>query len=81
MVRDRLFTVEACRARAGERAALLARRMQILAMVSGCLAGHGAGETVRLTPGQFCLFPTCLDPAGLIETDSIFLRIEAGQVD
>ena len=80
LVRDRLFTVEACRARAGERVKLVPHRMQIIAMVSGTLAASGAGETVRLTPGQFCVVPACVDKGVLgVESDSTFLRIEAGQ--
>jgi mannose-6-phosphate isomerase len=80
LVRDPLFTVEVCRLNAGERIALAARKMHIVAVLTGALEAGDSGESIGLSPGEFCLFPASLEKASLVaRAPATFLRIEAGQ--
>jgi mannose-6-phosphate isomerase len=80
LVRDPLFTVEACRLNAGEQINLAPRKMHIVAVLSGSLQAGDSDETTGLAAGQFCLFPASLETAILAAgTPATFLRIEAGQ--
>jgi mannose-6-phosphate isomerase len=80
VVRDRLFTVEACRAEAGASAPLAPGKMQIVAILSGQLQISDTQTTVTVAPGQFCLIPAGLNAARVTAAaPSSFLRIEAGQ--
>jgi mannose-6-phosphate isomerase len=57
LVRDRLFTIENAVLARGEALPLVPGRMQILGVVSGVIAVAGAGETVSVAGGRFCLVP------------------------
>lgn len=79
LVRDPLFTVEACRIRAGESVGLQRGKMQIIAAVSGQYLLKNAGADVSLSPGQICLMPAAAGETQLCaETQGTFLQIEAG---
>jgi mannose-6-phosphate isomerase len=57
LVRNELFTVCLRQWKTGDQLALPAGRMQILGVVEGALRIEGAGETVEIAAGQFCLVP------------------------
>ena len=79
LVRDPLFTVEAVQLRAGATAPLQPRQMQILACLDGTLRVLDWHATVGLSPGQFCLVPSCLDHVKVsADNEATFLRVNAG---
>jgi mannose-6-phosphate isomerase len=79
LVRDPLFSVEACQIPAGESVPPPRGKMQIIAAVSGKFLVKNAGADVSLSPGQFCLIPAAAGETQLrAETQGTFLQIEAG---
>jgi mannose-6-phosphate isomerase len=79
LVRDPLFTVEACRMDRSSRDSLATGKMQIVGVLSGSLQVRDLGTSASLLAGQFCLVPASLKGATLeAETPATFLRIEAG---
>jgi mannose-6-phosphate isomerase len=57
LVRNELFDVSLRQWAANDQLVLPAGRMTILGVVQGALRIEGAGETVEISPGQFCLVP------------------------
>lgn len=79
LVRDSLFTAEEWRLAGGARATLRPEVMHLIACVTGQLGLNGAGVSVELRAGQFCLVPAAVQDAALsARTDTRFLRVEAG---
>jgi mannose-6-phosphate isomerase len=79
LVRDPLFSVDACRAGGGEETELTPSAMQIIGVVSGRLRVRHAGTDVHLAAGQFCLVPASLTGVSVIAEDSsTYLRVVAG---
>ncbi len=80
LVRDALFTVEACQTTKGTSVALTPRTMQIIGMLKGKLSVQNGKTSVLLSAGQFALVPAGLEGVTLqTATPAAFLRIEAGQ--
>src|SRR6266478_3612262 len=80
LVRDSLFTVEACQTTKGTSVALTPRTMQIIGMLKGKLSVQNGKTSVLLSAGQFALVPAGLEGVTLqTATPAAFLRIEAGQ--
>jgi mannose-6-phosphate isomerase len=77
LVRDPLFTVEACEVAEGATVPLQAKRLQIISLLTGRVRiGEGPGS-VTLSAGQFCLIPACLEQATVhAGTAATFLRLE-----
>ena len=61
LVRDPLFKVEAWRMNAGAGVSLKPRTLQIIAGLSGRLEIQSGSASVKLSAGQFCLVPACLE--------------------
>jgi mannose-6-phosphate isomerase class I len=57
LVRNDLFSVSLQQWTGGDQLILPPGRMQILGVVQGALRIEGAGESVELGAGQFCLVP------------------------
>ncbi|HWI58045.1 MAG TPA: type I phosphomannose isomerase catalytic subunit [Bacillota bacterium] len=80
LVRDSLFSVEACRLNAGAILPLVPKTMQTIAALSGQARVQSGPMTVPLSPGQCCLVPACLEDVTLQATGALsFLRVEAGR--
>jgi mannose-6-phosphate isomerase len=78
LVRDPLFKIEAWRMNAGAGVSLKPRTLQIIAGLSGRLEIQGGSASVKLSAGQFCLVPACLErPEVLAKSDAALLRVEA----
>jgi mannose-6-phosphate isomerase len=77
LVRDPLFTVEACQVGAGVDLPLRPGKLQIIALLTGRVEVGNGQETVALALGQFCLLPASLAAVALrTETPATFLRVE-----
>jgi mannose-6-phosphate isomerase len=77
LVKDPLFSVDAWRARAGESYRFACQQPLIVGVSSGYLRVHGGEESVRLTPGGFCLVPAVVGRVTLaMESDANFLTVQ-----
>jgi len=80
LVRDPLFTVEACEAPAGTSVPAKPNRLQILAVLAGKLQLRDDQTGMELSPGQFGLLPASLKQVTIqAEGPATFLWVEAGQ--
>ena len=79
LVRDRLFSVDLCRARAPGQTSIGPPRMRIAASVAGPLTVAGGGVVVTVEPGRFCLIPASLSGVTLsFGIGSTYLVVEGG---
>jgi mannose-6-phosphate isomerase len=79
LVKHALFSVDLASLKRNETLPLLEDQMQILAVVSGEVEAKGAGISVTVGPGQFCLLPACLEgPVVRGLKPAAVLRVEAG---
>jgi hypothetical protein len=77
LVRNELFEVSLRKVAAGDQLVLPEGRMTILGLVEGVLLIQGAGQEVRLGPGQFCLAPAqCAGTVARAEGACAFLQIQ-----
>jgi mannose-6-phosphate isomerase len=77
LVRDALFTVEACDADAGAVVPLQPKRLQIVALLAGEARVSDGSTSVLLSAGRFCVIPGCLAQAFVQNAlASSFLRVE-----
>ena len=78
LVNDPLFNVEAWRMNAGAGVSLKPRTLQIIAGLSGRLEIQSGSASVKLSAGQFCLVPACLERTELrAKAGAALLRVEA----
>lgn len=78
IVRDQLFNVDNMEMKKGARTALMENKLQILALVRGCMEAQSEGNSVTLNAGQFCLVPAELEKTEISATsDTSLLRVEA----
>ncbi len=79
LVRDPLFSVETTQAETDSSWSVTLDRAQIVAVLTGNLEVHAAGNHVTLSAGQFCLLPASLGTVALrAATSATLLRVEAG---
>jgi mannose-6-phosphate isomerase len=79
LVRDSLFSVEACTLVAHERTERSTNTMQILGVLRGELTVASAGVATTSGPGDFCLLPAELHNVRIESTTGAeFLRVKAG---
>jgi mannose-6-phosphate isomerase len=77
LVQDELFTVDLRQWAAGDQLAWPKGKMRILGVLAGALQIQGAGETVALSAGQFCLIPArCAETTARAKADVSFLEIQ-----
>ena len=80
LVNDKLFQVGVRRIESPLPVALAAGRMQIIGLLEGTVRVEGAGQTVDLAAGQFCLLPASLTGASVqAEKPAAFLQVFAGK--
>ncbi|MGB8370536.1 MAG: type I phosphomannose isomerase catalytic subunit [Limisphaerales bacterium] len=78
LVCDPLFNVEAWRMNAGAGVSLKPRALQIIAGLNGRLEIQSGPASVKLSAGQFCLVPACLERTEITaQADAGWLRVEA----
>ena len=78
LVNDPLFNVEAWRMNAGAGVSLKPRTLQIIAGLSDRLEIQSGSASVKLSAGQFCLVPACLERTELrAKAGAALLRVEA----
>lgn len=78
LVKNPLFSVEACEARAAQTQTLTPGTMQIVGVVSGRLRIVDRGASLAVAAGQFCLLPASLNEVTLqTESAATWLRVEA----
>ena len=78
LVNDPLFNVEAWRMNAGAGVSLKPRTLQIIAGLSSRLEIQSGSASVKLSAGQFCLVPACLERTELrAKAGAALLRVEA----
>ena len=78
LVRNSLFKIEAWRMNAGAGVSLKPRTLQIIAGLSGQLEIQSGSAPVKLSAGQFCLVPACLERTELLaEAGVTLLHVEA----
>jgi mannose-6-phosphate isomerase len=78
LVCEPLFKVEAWRANAGAGVSLKPRTLQIIAGLSGWLEIQSGSAPVKLSAGQFCLVPACLERTEITaQSDAAWLLTEA----
>ena len=79
LVKDPLFNVEAVKMDSGARLESKARKLQIVAVVSGRFEIKSGSTSVNLAAGQFCLIPAGLDRTEISATaQTTLLRVEPG---
>jgi mannose-6-phosphate isomerase len=79
LVHDPLFQVEAWRMNAGAGVSLKPRTLQIIAGLSGQLEIQSGSASVKLSAGQFCLVPACLERTELrTKAGAALLRVCSG---
>mgnify|MGYP003342365794 CR=1 FL=1 len=79
IVRHPLFDVDVIRVEARVSAQLGQPRLRVIAGVDGTLTVHGAGESVAIGAGEFCVLPASVDdPAIEAEAGSSYLLVTAG---
>ena len=79
LIHDRLFHVDACQVKRGQRFYLRSASIQILGLLRGQLTIHFAEHSLRLKAGDFALLPACLGRVGLqAETSVEFLQVQLG---
>jgi len=79
LVNDPLFKVEAWRMNAGAGVSLKPRALQIIAGLNGRLEIQSGPASVKLSAGQFCLVPACLERTEITaQADAGWLLTEAG---
>jgi mannose-6-phosphate isomerase len=77
LVRDELFTVSLRQWAGGDQLAWEPGRMRILGVLTGALRIEGAGQTVEIGSGQFCLVPAqCEAALGWAQGPVSFLEIQ-----
>jgi mannose-6-phosphate isomerase len=77
LVQDDLFSVNLRQWAAGNRQAYPAGRMRIFCVVQGAVLVEGAGESVEIAAGQFCLLPAqCEDAVAHASGAVSFLEIQ-----
>ena len=79
LVKCPLFSVEAVSGEAGRPLRLAAGKMAIIGVVSGRLALAGAGVSLSLDPGQFCLVPASVRAEVVPSCPSKFLLAHPGE--
>ncbi|HEY5912706.1 MAG TPA: type I phosphomannose isomerase catalytic subunit [Verrucomicrobiae bacterium] len=80
LVSDLLFTVDLVEAAAGANWNSDPGVLQILGLLEGGLAVSGAGEMVRLNPGEFCLLPASIGAGfAAASAGAKLLRVFAGE--
>jgi mannose-6-phosphate isomerase len=78
LVNDPLFNVETVKMKSGAGMNLKSRTLQIVATVSGRLEIQGGSASVKLSAGQFCLVPACLERTEITaKSDAAWLRVES----
>jgi mannose-6-phosphate isomerase len=78
LARDPLFNVEMWQMNAGAGVSLKPRRLQIVAGLNGWLEIQSGSVSGRLSTGQFCLVPACLERTELrAKTGAALLCVEA----
>jgi mannose-6-phosphate isomerase len=78
LVNDPLFNIEALEMRSNASSALKPKTLQIVAVTKGRLGIKGGSTSVKLSAGQFCLVPACLERTELLaEAGATLLRVEA----
>jgi mannose-6-phosphate isomerase len=79
LVRNPLFKVEAWQMNGGAGVSLKPRTFQIIAGLSGRLEIQSGSASVKLSAGQFCLVPACLERTELrTNADAALLRVCSG---
>ena len=77
LVRDEFFTVDLRQWAGGDQLAWRPGRMRILGVLAGALRIEGAGETVEMGAGQFCLIPArCEESTASAQGAVSFLEIQ-----
>ena len=77
LVRDNLFSVNLRQWATGDQLAWPAGRMRIFGVVQGALRIEGAGETVEIGAGEFCLLPAqCEDVVARATGAVSFLEVQ-----
>jgi mannose-6-phosphate isomerase len=78
LVRDPLFKVETWQMKTVAGVSLKPRTLQIIAGLSGRLEIQSGSASVKMSAGQFCLVPACLERTEvLVKSDAALLRVEA----
>ena len=78
LVRNSLFKIETWRMNAGAGVSVKPRTLQIIAGLSGQLEIQSGSASVKLSAGQFCLVPACLEQTEVrAKSDAALLRVEA----
>ena len=78
LVNDPLFNVEAWRMNAGAGVTLKPRTLQIIAGSCGRLEIQSGSAPIKLSAGQFCLVPACLERTEVLaKSDAVLLWVEA----
>jgi mannose-6-phosphate isomerase len=78
LVREPLFKIEAWQMQAGAGSTLKPRTLQIIVSTKGQLEIPGDSLSVKLSAGQFCLVPACLDSTEVrAKSDAVLLHVQA----
>jgi mannose-6-phosphate isomerase len=78
LVNDPLFNVEAVEMKSGAHTDLKSRALQIVGVVRGQIEIHSGSTLVKLSSGEFCLVPACLEKTDVsAKSDAAWLRVQA----